>query len=134
MKLITLPFHWVHPSAPAKYVGCRAAIAVYDPSTDEIDEKRIREARLRIFDAAVGSVSGARYRGPKLPKSVLVPTCILHMTRKDFGRGQRLSRLSLERLGFCRFNVDDLAKTPFAKCPYDSVPMRTLRKFERICG
>jgi len=132
IKLLSLPFHWVYPSASAKYLGCRVSIPVFDPNAHERDEKLVRAARVTSFNAAVGSAGGKHYRGPKLPRSVLIPTRILKMTWEDFGRGKRLAKIALEDLGFRRFKVADLAKMPFAKCPSEAVKKRTVLKLERI--
>lgn len=132
MKLVSLPFHWVHPSAPAKYVGCRVSIPAYDPDTPERSTATVKAARVASFNAAVGAVGGKPYRGPKLPRSVLVPTQILNMTWQDFGRGKHLAGLSLMKLGFRRFQVEDLATMPFARCPSEHVNRRTIRKLENL--
>jgi len=134
IKLISLPFHWVYPSAPAKYVGCRVSIPVFDPNAPERDEALVRTARVVSFNAAVGSVGGKRYRGTKLPRTVLVPTAKLALRREDRGNGMKLAAPRLMNLGFRRFKVEDLMTTPFAKCPSEDVPKRTLKKLERICG
>jgi len=133
-KLISLPFHWVYPSAPVKYLGCRVSIPAYDPDAPERSDALVRAARVASFDASVGSVRGKRYRGPKLPRSVLIPTTVLKMTWADIGRGRDLTKIALENLGFRRFKVTDLMTTPFARCPSEAVKKRTLKKFERIFG
>jgi len=132
IKLIPLPFHWVYPNAPEKYCGCTVSVPAFDPDAPERGERLIRAARVASFNAAVGSVRGKTYRAEKLPRTVLIPTTRLYLTRRDAGCGRRLVRIARMRFGFLRYQVEDLMTKPFANCTGLYVCKRTLKKLERI--
>jgi len=132
IKFISLPFHYVHPYAPAEFRHCLASIPVYDPQGRDLNADQIAAVRKISFAAAVATVPQTVCRGDVSPKTVILPVCQRLTWQMRGCNKQPRPALAVPEVTYRSFQVDDLMQMPLAVAPSKDVSPKILKKFREL--